>query len=206
MNGYNTVKDGVCEIEIKRSRFIAYSYSIIDEADAEKKIAHLRKLHYDARHVCYAYVADAEGLKIRFSDDGEPGGTAGKPILDVIKNNGLKKTLIAVVRYFGGILLGAGGLTRAYSDGAAAVVKNSGSIFMAEKDVYKVETDYSTYKKISVPLKKLGSILSVEYGSGVVARIACEKSAPAAEYVADISAGKAQAEYERSGYFQSENQ
>ena len=205
MTGFKIVKEGVSELEIKRSRFIAYSYPIKDDADAESKLAEIRKKHYGARHVCYAYVSDASGNRARFSDDGEPGGTAGKPILEVIKNNDLKKSLIAVVRYFGGILLGAGGLTRAYSDSAANVLKNAGFDFMEERDVYEIRTDYSTYKKITPAIKKAGEIISVEYGSDVCAFISCAKGSPVTETLVNAGAGKAKTTYVRTEYFKSES-
>lgn len=205
MTGFKIVKEGVSELEIKRSRFIAFSCPIKDDADAESKLAEIRKKHYGARHVCYAYVCDELGQRARFSDDGEPSGTAGKPILEVIKNNDLKKSMIAVVRYFGGILLGAGGLTRAYSDSASNVVKNVGYDFMEERDVYEVESDYSTYKKITPTIKKSCEIVSVEYGSGVCALISCEKGFPVAETLAEAGAGKVRTAYVRTEYFKSEN-
>lgn len=114
-------------LEIKRSEFIAYSFPVGDENDAAEKLAAVRKKHYDARHVCYAYVADVDGMIARFSDDGEPGGTAGMPIIEVMKARGVTDCVVVVTRYFGGILLGAGGLVRAYSQGAACGV-NAGQV------------------------------------------------------------------------------
>lgn len=195
MIGYNTVCDGNAELEIKRSRFIAYVKRIESEEEAVSFIASLRKKHYDARHVCYAYVADENGVLSRFSDDGEPSGTAGKPILDVIKNNGLRMTLIAVVRYFGGILLGAGGLTRAYSDSAALGVKTSGTVFMEEVDVYRVRAGYPLYKKITSALKNHFEIIETEYGDCVTVTLICEKEFGARKEIENISAGKLIAEY-----------
>lgn len=104
---------------IEKSRFITYSMHVEGEEEAREMIAMIRDEHPFATHVCYAYVADKIGNLQRFSDDGEPSGTAGMPILDVLKKNKLFETCICVVRYFGGIKLGAGGLVRAYSGGAA---------------------------------------------------------------------------------------
>ena len=104
---------------IEKSRFITYSMHVEGEEEAREMISMIRDEHRLATHVCYAYIADKLGNLQRFSDDGEPSGTAGIPILDVLKKNRLFETCICVVRYFGGIKLGAGGLVRAYSGGAA---------------------------------------------------------------------------------------
>ena len=191
MNGYKRVKEGVFRLEIKRSEFIAYTYAAESEEEAKRRLADVRQAHREARHV-------------RFSDDGEPGGTAGKPILDVLQKNALKNSLIAVVRYFGGILLGAGGLTRAYSDSAAGVVKSAGCVYMREKEVYIVTADYSTYEKIAPRLKKYGEMIEIDYGQSITARYACEPGSDMAALVKDISCGKAAAEFVCRDYFQSE--
>ncbi len=87
LKNYTTIKDTVQETVIKRSRFIAYAYNLKDEEDAEEKIVFLRKKHYDATHVCYAYISDEEGRRGRYSDDGEPSGTAGQPMFDALKKS-----------------------------------------------------------------------------------------------------------------------
>lgn len=202
--GYTAIKEGVYTLEIKRSEFLAYSFPVRDENDAAEKLAAVRKKHYDARHVCYAYIADEQGLIARFSDDGEPSGTAGKPILDVIKKNGLSKSLIAVVRYFGGILLGAGGLTRAYSDSAAGAVKTNGTITYVQKNVLKAQTDYSTYKKISSAVKSLGEIIGVEYSDGVTFRLACNDGDKTGRMLTESANGKISVAREKDEYFATE--
>ncbi len=110
---------------IEKSRFLAYAVRTEDEEQAKAFLADLRAEHPLATHVCYGYIADDCGNLQRFSDDGEPQGTAGMPILGVLKAEKLCATAIAVVRYFGGIKLGAGGLTRAYAGAAAEVVRNA---------------------------------------------------------------------------------
>lgn len=100
---------------IEKSQFITTARHISSEEEAQNFIAEMRKKYADATHNCYAYVADRLGNCLRFSDDGEPSGTAGMPILDVIRNKKLYETAVVVTRYFGGIKLGAGGLVRAYS-------------------------------------------------------------------------------------------
>jgi len=109
-------------IEIKKSKFLTYIYPYGNVEDIESTLKDLRQKHKDATHVCYAYVVASPNME-KCSDDGEPDGTAGKPILDVIKKNNLTDVLIVVVRYFGGIKLGAGGLVRAYSSSAGDIVK-----------------------------------------------------------------------------------
>lgn len=113
------LKDGQAEFTVQRSRFITYAAAVHDEEEARAFIARLRKEHYDARHCCSAWILGADGAKQKSSDDGEPGGTAGMPILEVMKRRGLTDAAVAVVRYFGGIKLGAGGLVRAYSHAAS---------------------------------------------------------------------------------------
>lgn len=118
---------GECAAEkiIEKSRFLAYAAHVESETEAKDFLARLRGEHPLATHVCYGYVSDKLGNEQRFSDDNEPQGTAGMPILNVIKAQKLYETAVAVVRYFGGIKLGAGGLTRAYSSSAAEVIASS---------------------------------------------------------------------------------
>lgn len=132
------VVSGLSEAEIteKKSRFIAVCTGVSSQEEARAFIDGQRKKYYDARHTCFAYVIGDNNEISRFSDDGEPHGTAGKPILDVITGNSLKNALICVTRYFGGTLLGTGGLVRAYSGAASAAVDagiESGTIKSTEK-------------------------------------------------------------------------
>ena len=109
------LEPGTGEIVEKKSRFIGYVSHVESEEEANLFITGIKKRHYDARHNCYAYTVGEEQPLMRFSDDGEPGGTAGKPILEVITGNKLCNVCIVVTRYFGGTLLGTGGLVRAYT-------------------------------------------------------------------------------------------
>lgn len=111
--------EGTAEFTVQRSRFIAYVAAVHDEEEARAFVSRLRKEHYDARHCCSAWILGADGAKQKSSDDGEPGGTAGMPILETMKRRSLTDAAVVVVRYFGGIKLGAGGLVRAYSHAAA---------------------------------------------------------------------------------------
>ena len=113
-------KEGEAEISEKKSRFIAHIAPAQTEEEAQAFIEKIKKQYWDARHNCYAYIIGDKGQIQRFSDDGEPQGTAGKPILDIIAATGLVNCLIIVTRYFGGVLLGTGGLIRAYQASAKA--------------------------------------------------------------------------------------
>ena len=112
------------EIVINKSRFIAYKFDLTNVEQVKIEIEKLKKEHKKANHVCYAFVYKGETVNEKCSDDGEPSGTAGYPILNVIKKKNLTNVLVAVVRYFGGLKLGAGGLTRAYTKATAEVLKD----------------------------------------------------------------------------------
>ena len=112
------------ELIINKSRFIAYKFELTSLEQVKSEIEKLKKEHKKARHVCFAYVFKGDIVSEKCSDDGEPGGTAGYPILNVIKKKNLTNVLVAVVRYFSGIKLGAGGLTRAYTKATAEVLKD----------------------------------------------------------------------------------
>lgn len=146
---YKTITEkSTGEIVEKKSRFIAEMFPVETEEEAAVCIEKVRKKYYDARHHCFAYVLNEEPVVERFSDDGEPGGTAGKPILDVIKGAELKNTLIVVTRYFGGTLLGTGGLVRAYTASSREAV-NAGTV-VTRTFGYKlvISTDYTGLGKI----------------------------------------------------------
>ena len=131
----------------KKSRFIGYITPCKTEEEAVDFINTIKKKHSDARHNVYAYVL-RENNKQRYSDDGEPQGTGGLPVLEVLTKKGLTDVCVVVTRYFGGILLGTGGLTRAYSEGCKGAVENSGIIEMNECDCFFVECDYGFYNTL----------------------------------------------------------
>ena len=127
---------------IERSRFITTSCHVEGEEQARAFIARISAQYKDATHNCYAYIADSTGNAPRFSDDGEPGGTAGMPILEVIKNKKLYCTAVVVTRYFGGIKLGAGGLVRAYSGCAAENLEGAQKLLYMPCEEYAVTVGY----------------------------------------------------------------
>lgn len=169
MKSYLTLSDAKAEIIVQRSRFIAYLYHIGSEDDAKEKLAELKKRHYDATHVCYAYIADESGNTSKTSDDGEPSGTAGAPILAVIAK--YRKVLLAVVRYFGGTKLGVGGLVKAYTDVAVEVTGKVKSEEFLESDIYEIALSYNEFEKCRKIFAKT-KILNTDYSGGVVCLLA----------------------------------
>ena len=159
MTGYRTLAS-VSEIEytVNKSRFIGLAAPVSGEEEAIGIIAETRQRHREATHNCYAYICNPDGNLLRFSDDGEPSGTAGKPILEVLRANCLKNALIIVTRYFGGILLGAGGLVRAYSHTAALAAKDVGIVTMTEAVRCEILLDYQYYNKLKYYIDSAGII------------------------------------------------
>lgn len=145
---YVTIEDSTAETVISRSRFIAFAYGVDSEEEVLEKLRALRKTYHDSTHVCYAAIWDELGVMSRFSDDGEPSGTAGAPILDAIKSAGVKKCLVAVVRYFGGVKLGTGGLTRAYSSVAAESLGKAKKVNYTLCDEYRCTVDFATFGRL----------------------------------------------------------
>ena len=133
----------VTERVIEKSRFITTSRHVVGEEQAKEFIAEVSSKFSDATHNCYAYICDSLGNFLRFSDDGEPQGTAGMPILEVIKNKKLLESAVVVTRYFGGIKLGAGGLVRAYSGCAAENLEIAEKVLYQTCSEYKCTLDYS---------------------------------------------------------------
>lgn len=157
MNSYKTVRqDGISEYTEKKSRFISYVYPVSAESDALSKLEKLRKKHYDATHVVFAYKIKENNIQ-RFSDDGEPQGTAGVPVLEVINKGELTDVMIAVVRYFGGTLLGAGGLVRAYSKSASLGVASANPVNMCECTLFDIECPYTLLGKLQNTLSANGA-------------------------------------------------
>ena len=135
--------ESYAEYVIKKSKFIARAVHITTEEEAQAYLRDGKKQYWDARHNCYAYQLGMNLEKQKSSDDGEPSGTAGKPILEVLKNKGLTNTLIVVTRYFGGIKLGTGGLIRAYGTAAVAALDNAIIEDYIDCRILYLQTDYS---------------------------------------------------------------
>ena len=144
-------KNETCEITEKKSRFIAYLAYVTTEEDAQNFVAQIKKKHYDARHNVYAYILNSGGKK--YSDDGEPSKTAGYPILEMLENEGLTDVVCVVTRYFGGTLLGTGGLIRAYTKSAKDCLEKAGVKKMILCDTVNLTFDYAYLNKIEHMLK-----------------------------------------------------
>jgi uncharacterized YigZ family protein len=150
----------------KKSRFIGRIWPVETEEAALEKIQEMKKKHYDATHNCWAYIIK-DGA-VRFSDDGEPGGTAGMPMLQVLQREGLHNVVCVVTRYFGGILLGAGGLVRAYTKGAKIAVDAAGKSMKRVWSVLYVPCPYSWYERVKLAVESFGGIIrSTEFGADV---------------------------------------
>ena len=149
---------GAGEYTEKKSRFIGYIKPVTSKQEALDFIAEISKKHWDATHNVYAYILRGEGIK-KFSDDGEPQGTAGMPALDVLEKNGLTDVCVVVTRYFGGIMLGAGGLVRAYSHSASIAVNAAGIVTRAMCARMKICCDYTFYGRLASLIPECGGII-----------------------------------------------
>ena len=157
---------GEDEFVEKKSRFIGRVWHVETEEEALSKIQEMKKQHYDATHNCWAYIIK-DGA-VRFSDDGEPGGTAGMPMIQVLQREGLYKIVCVVTRYFGGILLGAGGLVRAYTKGAKIAVDAAGKSMKRVWSVLYVPCPYTFYERVKLEVAAFeGIIRDTQFGAEV---------------------------------------
>ncbi len=158
---YKTIiEDGTGEYVEKKSRFIGYIHHVDNEEEAEAFITAIKKKHYDARHNCSAYSVGEDKVIQRFSDDGEPSGTAGKPILEVINGNGLHNVCIVVTRYFGGTLLGTGGLVRSYTEASKECINATGIVTKQCVIPLEITTNYNDFGKIQYILASESIVIS----------------------------------------------
>ncbi|MBS2210780.1 YigZ family protein [Carboxylicivirga mesophila] len=151
---YNTIaqlSEGI--YKEKGSKFIAYAYPITNEDEIKEHIAVLKKQFYDARHHCYAWQLGVDGKQFRANDDGEPSGTAGKPILGQIRSHELTNILIVIIRYFGGTKLGTSGLIRAYKEASIDVINNATIIEKTVNDHYLINFDYGVMNDVMKVIK-----------------------------------------------------
>lgn len=170
---YRTVKQRARhEVVIQKSRFIGDAFHVSSEQEVLQRLHDIKSEFPDATHHCYAYIVGQEGLTQRFNDDGEPGGTAGMPILQVIQNRGLTNVLVVVTRYFGGIKLGANGLVRAYSRTAAEVLDRAGTKEMVLSPSGIVYLDYSFIGQVEYFLRQKGvHIVDMKYSDKVIIEV-----------------------------------
>lgn len=156
------------EIEEKRSKFIANVFYVENTEEADEMIKKIKKKYYDARHNCYAYIINDNVVVKKSSDDGEPSGTAGSPILNVLEKNNLCNVLVIVTRYFGGILLGAGGLVRAYTEATTKAIEAAKIVEQEEGYEAEVVISYQDSEKFKYYCNKTNiRILNIEYGENI---------------------------------------
>lgn len=169
-----TIKKNVeAQIIEKKSKFIANIIYVQTVEEAQECLKKIKREYYDAKHHCFAYsILTNNGIINRYSDDGEPSGTAGTPILNILNKNGIVNVLVVVTRYFGGILLGTGGLTRAYSDSTLKAIQNAE--FVIEERGYEIslEINYNDFENLKLYCKKNGiNIVNSEYSEKIICYI-----------------------------------
>lgn len=183
-------KEGASEYIEKKSRFLGLIVPVTTEAEARAQLDAVKKREYDARHNCWAYILHS-GQK-RYSDDGEPQGTAGQPILNVLEREGVQDVLCVVTRYFGGILLGAGGLCRAYTKAAKDALDDAGISELRPWSVLQLDCPYALFERVKLELEKRGgTVISSEYGAQIALTAALlePEEAVFAKALQELSAG-----------------
>lgn len=159
MQEYKTVEKEANDFFIeKKSKFIGYAKPVKTQEEAVEFISEIKSKHWDATHNVYAYVLRENNIQ-RYSDDGEPSGTAGVPVLDVMLKESLVDVCVVATRYFGGTLLGAGGLVRAYSHTSKIALEAAGIITMAQCSVMSAEVDYSFYDRLNILLSDFSAVI-----------------------------------------------
>ena len=174
----------------KKSRFIGRVWLVETEAEALEKIQEMKKQHYDATHNCWAYVI--KDGPMRFSDDGEPGGTAGNPMMQVLQRENLFNVVCVVTRYFGGVLLGAGGLVRAYTKGAKIAIDAAGKSMKRVWTVLYVPCPYTYYERVKLEIEAFEGVLrDTQFGAEVELEIliAQDKAQSFIDRLTDMTAG-----------------
>ena len=179
MDSFITIKDNIqTEIVVKKSKFICNLIKVENQEEAENIIKQLKKKYYDARHNCVAYrVIEDDKVVEKASDDGEPSGTAGGPMLNILQKNNLCNIVVIVTRYFGGILLGTGGLVRAYSEATQRVIENCIKVYKVEGIEIEVKLDYANLDIFKYYCKNNEiKIINIEYGEDITLKIEMEKN------------------------------
>jgi uncharacterized YigZ family protein len=186
-------KPGQSELVEKRSRFLGHVWRVESEEEARERIEQTKKRHYDARHNCWCYVI--KDGPVRYSDDGEPQGTAGQPMLNVFQREGVENVVCVVTRYFGGVLLGAGGLVRAYTQSAKDALDDAGISVVRRWVAMEVPCTYAQFEGMRREVENFSGVVeNVDYGSDVVlsALLPEDKAEAFAAHVLDVSAGTAE--------------
>lgn len=178
MHYLTIARDGAAEIEEKRSRFLCTLERVADEAEARAVVERLRKEHWDARHTCSAFRLGPPPQPVeRSNDDGEPAGTAGAPMLEVLRGAAVSDTVAVVTRWFGGTLLGAGGLVRAYSDAVRSALDEVGTLRRELVREYEIQVAYDAAGRLETDLRSSGvTVLDTTYDDAVTLRIGAPPS------------------------------
>ena len=187
-------KSGEAEFEEKRSLFIGYARPVKSEDEANAFIKEIKEKHKDATHNVYGYVMRG-GVQCRYSDDGEPQGTAGPPVLDVIRKSGVDDACVVVTRYFGGTLLGTGGLVHAYSHAAKLAIEAAGIVRYEDYTEMKLSCSYSDYQRINLEFEKHEAIIDkTDFAENVEVSFAVksELAESIARKISEISSGKSE--------------
>ena len=202
--GYRAVdKEFEETIIIQKSKFITTLVPISSYEDAQTKLNIIKKKYSDATHNCYAFISSENAIEQRFSDDGEPQGTAGVPILEVLKKKNIYMTLCVVTRYFGGIKLGASGLVGAYSSCATSAIDNANIVEYKISNEIEIILDYSLYKKAEELIEKFeGQETNIEYSDCV--KIQCivpvDNSKELQDQIINLTSGQAKIEIKNTKY------
>lgn len=190
---YIPTREGVGELVEKRSRFLGHVWRVSSEEEAREKIEATKKKHYDARHNCWCYII--KDGPTRYSDDGEPQGTAGQPMLNVFQREGVVNVCCVVTRYFGGILLGAGGLVRAYTQSAKEALDAAGISVVRRWVALEVPCTYAQFEQTRRTVEDFSGVVEqVDYGADVVLSTLLpeERAAEFSAHILDASAGTIQ--------------
>ena len=192
MDWLSVYKGGTAEIEEKKSRFIATIEPVSSEEEAVSFIASVKKKYWDARHNCSAFVIGENGEKTRCSDDGEPSGTAGRPMLDVLTKEHITNVCVVVTRYFGGTLLGTGGLVRAYSGAVKAGLANCEIINKIQGFCVNIQCDYNDFGKVQSMVGRSDChMMDIDYAQEVSASIVTDNAQKLTDEITDITSGRA---------------
>ena len=205
LKAYTTLShEGNGEFIVNKSRIIGYGCPCDTEDKAFSFLSSIRTMHKDASHNCYAYIIGKNAGIMRYSDDGEPGGTAGLPIISVMKSHGIVNAAVVVTRYFGGVLLGTGGLVRAYTQGCLTALNASEIVIMRKSSRWLIEVDYSTWQRLEYYLKNAAClVLDTQYSTTVIATvmIETENEMTMINEVNRVSDGKAEFLLEENLYY-----
>ncbi len=177
---FKTIRENVtAQIVEKKSKFIANMFYVETIEEADRIVKEIKKKYHDARHNCFAYILETgeqEGLLVKYNDDGEPSGTAGAPMLNILANEGLSNVLVIVTRYFGGILLGTGGLVRAYSEAVKEALNIASYVEKTKGNVVEIEIEYNDLDKVKYYLKQNNiKIVENTYKENVILKVEMRK-------------------------------